>query len=377
MKLSNFLAIVAVTVVWPVFCVNGQTATTSTPTPSFWDDLRFSGVLFLTNETIYGPIGTNNEIDYFNEFRLERGYITFRKKITERVGVRFTQDITVDMEGDGEGDIELRLKYAFVHYAFDNWGIFHKPLVSVGVVPRPWTDYEQKINDYRMQSSMFLDRERISRSADYGVTVTTLLGKPLENPSKYNIDSAIAGTYGSLSFGVYNGGGYAALEKNRNKVVEGRLSVRPFWEALPGLELTYSGSYGKGNAPEGPEFWKNVGYLSFSSPKFIGALQGYYGLGDVAARRVYTDFTPIPMQGYSFFTEIMPFKLPISIIGRFENLHDRNNDNDLLIGRSIVGIAWRFSNGSKILIDYEREYRNTRAGDGVLHGWEIATEVRF
>lgn len=228
-----------------------------------------------------------------------------------------------------------------------------------------------------MQSSMFLDREHISRSADYGVTVSALLGEPLENPSKYKLNSGTAGKYGSISFGVYNGGGYAALEKHRNKVVEGRLSVRPFWESLPGLEVTYSGSYGKGNAPTGPEFWKNVSMLSFSSQKFIGTLQGYYGLGDVSARRVYTDFTPVPMQGYSFFTEIMPFKVPISIIGRFENLHDRNNDNDLLIGRSIVGIAWRFSNGSKILIDYEREYRNTRAGDGVLHGWEIATEVRF
>lgn len=139
MKLSNFLAIAAVAVVWPIFCVNGQTATTSTPTstPSFWDDLRFSGVLFLTNETIYGPIGANNEIDYFNEFRLERGYITFRKKINDRVGVRFTQDITLDREGDGEGDIELRLKYAFVHYAADDKGFFHKPVVSIGVVPRP------------------------------------------------------------------------------------------------------------------------------------------------------------------------------------------------------------------------------------------------
>lgn len=338
--------------------------------PSFWDNLRFSGVLFLTYEYLQTPD------ERFNEFGLERGYITFRKQINPNVGVRFTQDITRDMEGDGEGDIELRLKYAFVHYNASDVGFFKNPLIEIGVVRRPWTDYEQSINDYRMQSSMFLDREKISTSADFGITVSTLFGEPLPNARELNIDTRYAGKYGSATFGVYNGGGYAALEKNTNKVVEGRVSFRPFWEKLPGLEVTYSGSYGKGNIPEMPDFWKNVAMVSYTSPKVVFATHGYYGKGDLLARRLYNNMNSIPMQGYSVFTEIMPFRVPISLVGRYEYLEDRNFGN-MLVERGIVGLAWRFSNGSKVMLDYEAEFNNRIHPTGYLNRWEIATEVRF
>lgn len=337
---------------------------------SFFDGVKFSGQLFLTYEI-------EQRVDVtFNEFRLERGYITFRKQISERVGVRFTQDITIDQEGDGEGDIELRLKYAFVHYTFDNYGFFHKPMVEFGVVRRPWIDFEQKINDYRMQSSMYLDREKISRSADYGITISTLLGPALENASELNLDRDYAGKYGSLSFGVYNGGGYAALEKNTNKLVEGRLTIRPFWDTLPGLQLTYSGSIGKGNIEESPDFWKQLGYISYSSRKLVTTLQGYMGVGDVAGNRVDGTGNAIPMNGFSLFSELMLFKKPLSIVGRFETLNNRDTEN-LIKQRGVAGLAWRFPNGSIIMIDFEREINYPDGSALFVNRWEVATEIRF
>lgn len=350
--------------------VLGLLFTTSGFTQSILDGVHFSGQLFLTYEIVDSPQST------FNEFRLERGYITFRKSISDRVGVRFTQDVTIDQEGDGEGDIELRLKYAFVHYRLNDIAFFHKPVVEFGVVRRPWIDFEQKINDYRMQGSMYLDREKISRSADYGITISTLLGPQIENASDYNLDKGYAGRYGSMSFGVYNGGGYAALEKNANKLVEGRLTLRPFWESLPGLQLTYAGSYGEGNSALSPDFWKHLGYISYSSKKLVVGAQGYYGVGDVLGGRLDSRNLALPMNGFSIFTEIMPFKIPLSLVNRFETLNNRQT-NSLIKHRGWAGVAWRFKNGSIIMLDFERE-ANYPAGTAIYtNRWEVATEIRF
>lgn len=86
-----------------------------------------------------------------NSFNLKRGYITFKRDISSNVNIRFTQDVAVDQQGDGEGGIELRLKYAYVNVKTGSWGTFTDSNIEFGVVHRPWIDYEQKINDYRAQ----------------------------------------------------------------------------------------------------------------------------------------------------------------------------------------------------------------------------------
>lgn len=44
-----------------------------------------------------------------NLFTLKRGYITLKNRFSERWSVRFTQDITLDQEGNDKGNVELRL----------------------------------------------------------------------------------------------------------------------------------------------------------------------------------------------------------------------------------------------------------------------------
>lgn len=338
---------------------------------SLFDGIHFSGQFFLTYEWV------DEAGNHHNEFRLERGYITFRKNISPKIGIRFTQDVTIDQEGDGEGDIELRLKYAFVHYNFEDWGIFRDPVIEFGVVRRPWTDFEQRVNDYRMQGSMFLDREKIAPSADYGVTVAGNLGPRLENATELNLDRSTSGRYGSFAFGIYNGGGYAELEKNSNKLIEGRVTFRPFWNSLPGLQISYAGARGKGNLPESPAFEMHLGYLSFSSTYAVIATQYYYGTGDVLGRRLDARGSGLPMDGYSAFAEVMPFKFPLSLVVRGDILNDRLR-NSMLRKRGLAGLAWKFENGSKIMIDLEREESFPVPGmKRSTNRWELATEIRF
>lgn len=338
---------------------------------SLLDGTRISGVFFVTYQ-----YEESNDVKS-SEFGLERGYINIRKNINDRVGVRFTQDVTIDQEGDGEGDIELRLKYALVSYKFNNFGVFTAPFAEFGVIRRPWTDFEQSVNDYRMQNSMMLDAERIAPSADYGIAFSALIGPRLENPGDYNLDSGTAGKYGSFTFGVYNGAGYAELEKNTNKHIEGRFTFRPFWDRLPGLQLTYAGAIGKGNIPSQPDFYKHVGYLSFNSKKIIVAFQRYIGNGDVQARRLTQSGEALPMHGYNNFIEWMPFKIPISLVNRYDVILDRLDDR-IIKERGVLGLAWRFSDGSKIMIDFDRETISPVPGAKVVNNrWEIATEIRF
>ena len=338
---------------------------------SVFDDIRFSGQFFGAFEY------TETDGEKFNQFALERGYITFRKNVSDRIGMRFTQDVTIDEEGDGEGDIELRLKYALVNFNMDDYGLFYSPMAEFGVVRRPWVDFEQTINDYRMQGSMFLDREKIAPSADYGMTFSAMLGPQLENARELNLSRSSAGKYGSFAFGIYNGGGYSQLEKHSNKVIEGRLTLRPFWNILPGFQLTYAGAYGKGNHPDGPNFDMHVGYASFSSRWIVLSAQAYTGHGDSAGRRMTINKDGLAMNGFSGFTEIMPFKVPLRLVGRYDVLNDKQS-NSMLLQRGLLGLAWRFPNGSKIMLDFERdEFYLSNGQTTISNIFEIASEIRF
>lgn len=340
------------------------------PSPSFLESFDFSGLFFLSYDWEY------NIDETVNEFKIKRGYITFRKNISDRVQVRFTQDVTVDMEGDGEGDIELRLKYAFVQIKGNDMGLFTSPAVELGVVRRPWIDFEQKINDYRLQGPMFFDRDRIAVSADYGITFMSLLGGEINGQYQEKVSSDHPGRYGSLSFGLYNGGGYSQLEKNENKLAEGRLSLRLFPERLPGLQISTTAAYGKGNLPGSPDFWMYSNILSYQSPHLIATAQGYRGKGDLRGSTLDDRGNALPLNGYSFFTELKPFSFPISLIGRYDQLNEQQT-GDWYRWRYITGIVWRFENGSKIIFDIDREFRNTDSGRVRFTRYEIGTEIRF
>jgi len=74
----------------------------------------------------------------FNKFTLKRGYVNIKKKIDDRFSGRITTDLTVDKEGYGEGDVEIRLKYLYLKYQMKSLGVFTKPFFEIGLVHRPW-----------------------------------------------------------------------------------------------------------------------------------------------------------------------------------------------------------------------------------------------
>lgn len=334
------------------------------------DDLGFSGQFFFSFEHDI----TENEFQ--NEYTLKRGYITFRRHISEDVQIRFTQDVSIDQEGDGLGDIELRLKYALVQYSMKDLGLFTSPNVEFGVVNRPWVDFEQDVNDYRSQRSMFLDQNNILSSADYGITFTTGLGEELGTYKQRGLKSTPA-RFGSIGFGLYNGGGYSSLETNNNKLFEGRLTLRPFGAFFPGLQTSFFGAIGKGNISQSPDFQLMASAISYESQKFNMMLQAFISNGDAAGRFVRpVNFRPYELEGWSAFMEFLPFNIPISFTLRAEELTNRNLQR--YSSRSgLVGIAYVFNNKSKIILDVSHNQFDNIFNDEDFTRIELVTEIRF
>jgi len=75
-------------------------------------------------------------------------------------------------------------------------------------------DFEEHINRYRVQGTMFLRRYNVVNIADYGIIIVSLFWDELDESHRLAVNLNYAGRNGSIAFGIYNGGGYHAIEQN-------------------------------------------------------------------------------------------------------------------------------------------------------------------
>lgn len=283
-----------------------------------------------------------------NEFVVNRGYINFTGNVTPYVSGRITPDII----RNEEGDVEMRLKYCFAQYKnVDMQGFITEPSVLIGQVYTPFIEYEDKINGYRVVGAYFLDRVKQLSSADFGVTFTALLGGKIDAEYQQKVNSSHAGRYGSVAFGLYNGGGYHAQEKNANKTFQWRVSVRPLPIALPGLQASFTGSLGKGNLPESPDWKLFGGLLSYEHQRFVITGQYYQALGNYSGTMTDDFGDELASQGYSLFSEVKLFRQKSSIFARWD-CSIINKNNPTYASMFIVGLAYHIQPKTKIVVDY-------------------------
>ena len=292
-----------------------------------------------------------------NKFAVKRGYFRLTKEFMPWFDAHITLDVTQASIKDSSlsDSVQVRLKYIYGKFNFPEIAFLTKPNLEAGMVHTPWLDFEENLNFYRLQDTMFVERNGIFNSADFGLTFTSLLGGQMPDEYQKNINSHYAGRYGSVQGGVYNGGGYSTSEKNKNKVVEGRLTIRPLPDVIPGLQLTYFGTTGKGNTDAEPDWTTNLAFGSFESEPVVLTGQYYWGKGQQNGSNE-TD-----KDGYSFFTELKlynMFKNPInrfSVIGRYDHFDPNTDTKDDENTRYIAGVAYYLDKPHKnmILIDYD------------------------
>jgi hypothetical protein len=253
-----------------------------------------------------------------------------------------------DPANNYDGSIAVRIKYAYGKIKLPDFAFFTKPFIEVGVVHMPWLDFEEHVNFYRAQDTMFMERNSLFNSADLGVTFVSLFGGEMPKEYQEKVSSYYPGRYGSMSVGLYNGAGYHASEKNQNKPIEARLTVRPLPDIVPGLQLSYFGLWGKGNKDTDPDWTVNNGMVSFEHEYVALAGQYYAGKGNQKGDDEFDK------DGYSIFAEIKPLN-KFSIIGRYDKFDPNDDADDDENTRYIVGAAYHIDKLHKnmVILDYD------------------------
>jgi hypothetical protein len=294
----------------------------------------------------------------YNRFALKRGYINISKQFTSWFSVRVTPDVNqMTDDGNFDGSWTVRLKYMYGQFNLPDFAFFTKPYIEFGLVHMPWLDYEEHVNFYRCQDTMFLERNETFNSADLGVMFVSQFGGLIDEDYQHKVNHYYPGRYGSISLAVMNGSGYHASEKNENKVLEGRFTIRPLPDIIPGLQFSYFGLVGKGNKNTNPDWTVNLPYVSYEHEYVTLTGQYYWGKGNQSGA------DENDKRGYSFFGEIKPLKI-ISVFGRYDhfdpNKDTKNDENN----RYIIGAAYHFHKQHKnmIVLDYDNVHYKEAAG---------------
>lgn len=311
-----------------------------------WKRVKFGTVWYLH----YG-FG-EQDAEPFNRARIGRGYVTFKAKPVKW----FKSRVTLDTHQDDEGDFKLRLKYMYGEFVLPiETFLVTEPAIEFGLVHGPWFDFEEDINHYRAQGTMFIERNKVLNSADAGVTAKVLLGRKLPREYQDTVSDAYPGTWGSVAFGVYNGGGYHAQEQNQNKVFASRVSLRPAGPWLPNLQLSHFFIYGKGNTDREPAYKLNGFMGSFEHEYFTLSGQYSFGEGNQKGDKVDAEGKALPHKGWSLFGEIKLPWISWRVIGRYDNWEwdgDRTR-------RMIAGLVFYFYKYNFIMVDYDRLIHDT------------------
>lgn len=303
--------------------------------------------------------GTTGHVETnYNKFSITRGYINIKKDINPWLRARVTPDVTqiTNTSNSQKGDIEVRLKYYYADILPSDLGFFTENDLRIGLSHAPWLDFQEAINIYRMQGTMFQERFKNFDSADTGVALLGNFGGKLSKELQEDVgyDTQYSGRYGSYHIGVYNGGGYHATEDNQNKVVEGRITLRPLPDSMPGLQLSYLGISGKGNKSTDPEWTNNSGLLSYQNRYLV--LTGEY----TQAKGQQDGSDEKKKGGYSVFGDLkIPSLDRVAVMGRYDVWDpdtDSSNDAQNLL---ITGLSYKVHENNYLLIVYEQmHYEN-------------------
>jgi hypothetical protein len=255
-----------------------------------------------------------------NAFDATRAYLNVNAQVSRNVRFRFTPDIRRVTDGSLAGSLTVRVKYAFAQ--FDNV-LNERSWLRFGLHQSPWLDFEESINRYRVQGTMFAEREGlIPGSADFGASYFTPLPK----------------NYGEIHAGVYNGEGFTQADPNKYKSVQGRFTLRP----LPGRGLA--------NGLRLSLFY-NAGWYAADRPRRLGIVMGSYEHRNLVATLEHVSATERPTPqlsrdidraGWSVFLE--PRQGPSGFAGilRYDDFDPDGAIGDNAQRRAIAGGAYWF-----------------------------------
>lgn len=326
------------------------------PARSWSDRITLSGLFYLTYQD--GRVADED----LSRFYITRGYLTAEAAILPFMSARITFDTAQDLEGQGYGDMEVRLKYAFAKFRFADRWLLSSPNLEAGIVHEVWLNFEESINLYRMRGPMFMERSGMFNSADFGVTFAAGLGPKLEGEKRALARDTFGTRHGSLALGLYNGAGYHGDERNTDKVVEARLSWRPLPEQVPGLQVSGLLIEGKGNLPAdggGPPDWEVANlFVSYQFRRGTATAQVVDGIGNQEGSWIEAGdpAAAMPFSGYSAYLEWrLGGRQQWRLNGSFDRLERVAGDgSDFSFRYAYLAVGYDLGRENILLLDVDR-----------------------
>ncbi len=240
-----------------------------------------------------------HERDNYNAFDVTRGYLDVTGRLSDRIKVRFTTDVRPTTDASLDNNLTARLEYAYLQAAWTPNRTFF-----FGMQETPWLTFEESINRYRVQGTMFVERENlIPGPSDLGA------GLLWKRPSF------------EIHGGVYNGEGYGRAEIDKEKSVQARGTATVYSTNAGESRVRLSGFY-------------SYGWYAEDRPRNVGIFMASYESPHVVATAQYLSATDNPFvvtdlerQGLSFFGEARMGKTGWAGIGRVD-LFNPNADQE-------------------------------------------------
>lgn len=305
--------------------------------------LSVSSLLFLSAQHV-------DDGSESTELLLKRGHLDFRLDLGKGFLVRVTPDLTID----GEGEADAPIKFAYARWQGERLGVLHRPFVALGRVPTPWIGFAEGINRYRMQDGTFLDRLGFFSSADEGVAVAALLGPPLPDEVHKRLGGRAPGRWGSLVAGIYSGSGFKATNRRDGGVLQGRLSLRPLPDTVPGLQFSALAVRGEGNTAAGPQWTVDAFLASWQALHLVASIQSVHNTGNQSGTWVGEDGDSLRGKGWSAFLELRQSATAgWAAFARYDHFDQDRSTVAGDLDRSILGLSLHQSRGNAVLVDIE------------------------
>ena len=254
-----------------------------------------------------------HERDGYNAFEVTRGYLDITGRLSDRMKVRFTTNVRPTTDASLDANLTARLEYAYLEAAWTPNRAF-----LFGMQPTPWLTFEESINRYRVQGTMFVEREGL-----------------IPGPSDLGAGLVFKRTSVEVHGGVYNGEGYGRAELDKYKSVQARGTVTVYSNETATARARLSGFY-------------SYGWYAKDRPRNVGIVMASYDSPHVVATAQYLSATDNPFvvtdverQGMSFFGEARMGKTGWAGLGRVDLFNpDASREGDDMRRYIFGGAHW-------------------------------------
>ncbi len=304
------------------------------------------------------------------ELLVKRGHFDLQATLSPRLRFRLTPDLT----RDASGLVETPVKFAYFEIALGRLGLAENVRLEIGRVRTPWIWFEEEIYRYRLQDGAFMDRLGFFSSADDGLILEGNFGALLPEKHRREVQAGSAGRFGSFALGLVRGNGIKDGERNDSWVFEGRATVRPWPDRLPGVQVSFLHVDGEGNAPRAPEWRVEAIMASFERRGFVATIQGTRNHGTQSGRAVDSRGSAHRGAGWSAFAEYKPARLWSAFL-RHDWYDPQRDHGTLRFTRSIAGVALHAKAGGMLLLDVEK-VRYAAQPERDITRWQLTAQVK-